>query len=94
VALSSLRRRDDEWLEARIVNLAADPRRAILGDGLTAAREADLRGTPGEAIPVGPDGALVLELGPADIRTVQLRRREPAFGRADVLDAAGPRGSA
>jgi mannosylglycerate hydrolase len=94
VALSSLRRRDEEWLEARIVNLAAGPRRAVLGDGLTAARDADLRGAPGGSLPVGADGALVLDLGPAEIRTVQLRRRETALGRADVLDAAGPRGSA
>jgi alpha-mannosidase len=94
VALTSLRRRDGDWLEARVVNLAADHRRATLGPGLRAAREADLRGNPGAPITLGTDGSLVLELGPAEIRTVQVRRRETATGHADVLDAAGPRQSA
>ena len=94
VALSSLRRRDDEWLEARVVNLAGDRRPVILAGGLVAAREATLRGVAGESLPVEADGSLVLELGPAEIRTVQLRRRETALGRAEVLDTAGPRQSA
>jgi hypothetical protein len=94
IALTSLRRRDGEWLEARVANLAADRRRASLGPGLLEAREADLRGTPGSPIALGADGSLALDLGPAEIRTVQLRRRETAVGRADVLDAAGPRQSA
>jgi mannosylglycerate hydrolase len=94
VVLSSLRRRDDGWLELRIVNLAQDRRRATVDGGLLEAREAALRGEPGEAIPVEA-GRLVLELGPAEIRTIQLRRRETAVGRAaEVLDAAGPRQSA
>jgi hypothetical protein len=37
------------------------------------------------------DGSLPLELRPAEIRTVQLRRRETATGRPRVLDAIGPR---
>ncbi|MGH2417918.1 MAG: hypothetical protein ACRDFY_06260, partial [Candidatus Limnocylindria bacterium] len=93
VALSSLRRREDGWLEARLVNLAPDVRRASLGPGLEAAREADLRGAPGASLDLAAPGALVLDLGPAEIRTVQLRRREAAVGHADVLDAAGPRQS-
>ena len=94
VILSSLRRRDAEWLEARIVNLSADRRRAVLSGGLETAREATLRGEPGSALPTEADGSLVLELGPAEIRTVQVRRRETALGRADVLDAAGRRQTA
>jgi mannosylglycerate hydrolase len=94
VALTALRRRDGGWLEARVVNLAADGRRASLGPGLLDAREADLRGTPGAPITLGADGSLALDCGPAEIRTVQLRRRETATGHADVLDAAGPRQSA
>ena len=93
VTLSSLRRRDDGWLEARIVNLATDARTAVLRGGLTDARDASLRGEPGEMLGVA-DGGVRLELRPAEIRTVQLRRRETALGRPDVLDASGPRQSA
>jgi hypothetical protein len=52
-----------------------------------------LRGEPGDALPV-TDGSLRLELRPAEIRTIQVRRRESALGRPDVLDASGPRQSA
>jgi mannosylglycerate hydrolase len=91
VILSSLRRREGGWLEARVVNLSADARTAALLAGITEAREADLRGEPGAALAVGPDGALRLDLGPSEIRTVRLRRREPTPARTDLLDAAGPR---
>nr|MBA2632865.1 alpha-mannosidase [Chloroflexota bacterium] len=91
VSLSSLRRRDEGWLEARIVNLAPEVRRAVVAGEIDAARDASLRGEPGPSLPLEPDGSLVLRLGAAEIRTVQLRRRETALGRADVLDAAGPR---
>ena len=37
------------------------------------------------------DGALEMTLGPAEIRTVQLRRRERTFARPRFADAAGPR---
>ncbi|MDQ2689569.1 MAG: alpha-mannosidase, partial [Chloroflexota bacterium] len=93
VVLSSLRRRDDGWLEARIVNLAPEARAARLSGGLTDARDASLRGEPGEPLVV-TDGALALRLRPAEIRTIQLRRRETALGRATVLDASGPRQNA
>jgi mannosylglycerate hydrolase len=90
VTMSSLRRRADGWLELRVVNLRDEPRRATVKGGIREAREASLRGEPGE--PIELDGErLVLELGPAEIRTVQLRRRETAAGRAELLDAAGPR---
>jgi mannosylglycerate hydrolase len=90
--LSALRRSAHGWLEARIVNLAGDPREATLRGGITEARRASLRGEPGEAVPV-TDGGITLALGPAEIATLQLRRRETAAGRADILDAAGPRQS-
>jgi alpha-mannosidase len=41
VTLSSLRRRDD-WLEARLVNLAGEPVEAVLTGGLTQAREVNV----------------------------------------------------
>ncbi len=93
VALSSLRRRDDGWLEVRMLNLAAEPRTALLAGDLTEAREATLRGEPGAALAV-TDGALRLDLRPAEMRTVQVRRTESAVGHADVLDAPGPRQNA
>ncbi len=94
VTLSSLRRRDGGWIEARIVNLSADARSVRLLDEIEDAREADLRGLPGASLDVGSDGVLRLHLGPAEIRTVQLRRRESAVAHADFLDAAGPRQNA
>ncbi len=93
VTLSSLRRRDGGWLEARVVNLASIPTVATLEGELTAAREATLRGEPGEPIGLEAGGILRLELGAAEIRTIQLQRREAALGRAELLDAAGPRQS-
>ena len=91
VVLTALRRRD-EWIEARVVNLSADHRSAVLRGGLVEAREASLRGEPGAGIEVS-EGTARLELRPAEIRTLQLRRHETALGRAEVLDAAGPRQS-
>ena len=93
VVLASLRRRDDAWLEARIVNLAPGPRSARLSGGLLEARNASLRGEVSDPLPV-TDGALTLELRGAEIRTVQVRREETASVRAEVLDATGPRQSA
>jgi alpha-mannosidase len=89
VVLTSLRRRADGWLEARIVNLASDEVRATLRGAITEAREATLLGDPVRAMdPV--DGALDMTLGPAEIRTVQLRRRERTYARPRFADA-GPR---
>ena len=93
VDLSALRRRDDGWLELRIVNLAAAPRRAVVRGGLTEAREASLLGEPGRSIAVD-DGAIALDLGAAEIRTVHVRRTETGVARASVLDASGPRQNA
>jgi hypothetical protein len=75
------------------VNLAREPLRAVVEGGLLEARVADLRGEPGEPLEV-VDGRVDLDLGPAEIRTIRARRRETALGRAEVLDAAGPRQSA
>jgi mannosylglycerate hydrolase len=91
VELTALRRRDG-WIEARLVNLSADRQTAVLRGDLIEAREASLRGEPGPEIGVS-GGAARLELGPGEIRTLQLRRAETALGRAEVLDAAGPRQS-
>ena len=94
VVLSSLRRRYDGWLEARIVNQAPTPRHASLRPGIEEAREADLRGTPGARLAVEPAGVLELQLGASEIRTVQIRRTQTALARGDVLDASGPRQNA
>ncbi len=93
VVLSSARRRPDGWVELRVINLSGEARRTTLAGGILEARDASLRGEPADAIRVG-DGRVVLELGPAEIRTLQVRRRETAVGRAEVLDAGGPRQSA
>lgn len=90
VDLSSLRRRPDGWLELRIVNLAAEARTVVLSGDLVEARDASILGEPRDALRV-VDGSLSLVLGPAEIRTLHLRRRQSAVGRADVLDASGPR---
>jgi alpha-mannosidase len=92
VELASLRRRDDEWTEARIVNLAPQPRTASLAGAIEEARRVTLRGEPLDGLAVA-DGAVTLELGPAEIATIQVRRRESAVGRAEILDAGGPRQS-
>jgi alpha-mannosidase len=72
VAMSALLRRGD-WLEMRVVNLLATPTTARLSGGVIDAREADLLGRPGDQVPVS-DGSVTLDMGPAEIRTIQLRR--------------------
>ena len=93
VVLSALRRRPDGWLEVRLVNLSSEPRAAVLTGAIEVARTASLRGEPGEPQAVA-DGALRVELGPAEIGTFQLRRRPMAVAHADLLDASGPRQNA
>ncbi len=73
VVLSALRRRDDD-LELRIVNESAAPTRATVRLPLAGARDADLLGRPGADL-VTTDDRLELDLGPWEIRTVQLERR-------------------
>jgi len=90
LALGSLRRRGDGWIEIRVVNLASGPATGWLTGEITEARGATLRGEPGEALALKQRG-LRLDLGAAEMRTVQVRRRETALGGADILDVAGPR---
>jgi mannosylglycerate hydrolase len=92
VLLSSLRRRGEGWLEARVVNLVERPTEAVIRE-VTDAAEADLLGRPGAPLEVR-DRELRLRLGPAEIRTVRLRRVETATAAPDILDTAGPRESA
>jgi mannosylglycerate hydrolase len=72
VVLSALRRRGD-WLELRLACQHPAPVTVTVGDGLTAAQEADLLGRPGTTLPL-PGGTLRLDLAAWEIRTVQLRR--------------------
>ena len=69
--LTAVRRRGD-WLEVRVVNEAPDPSQATLHGSFSEARPADLLGRPGIPATVSDD-ALTLDLGPWEIRTVQLR---------------------
>ena len=73
VVLSALRRHGDD-LEIRIVAESADPTEALLSAAtpIIGAREVDLLGRPGEALPIGPDGVLTLPLAAWQIRTVRL----------------------
>jgi alpha-mannosidase len=86
VVLSSLRRRGD-WLELRVVNESAERRTATIRMPVEEAREADLLGRAGAPLRVGDDG-LPIELGPWEIRTIQVRRTEDR--RARPMAAAGP----
>ena len=91
VILSALRRREAGWLELRVVNEQPEPRSATVRGNLLEAQASDLLGRPGGPLTLDAAGALRLDLGAWEIRTVRLRRREPALRSADVLDAAGPR---
>ncbi|MGI8873021.1 MAG: alpha-mannosidase [Egibacteraceae bacterium] len=72
VVLSALHHRDG-WLEARVICERPTPVRGRLEGGVVKAREADLLGTPGAALDVTA-GGVDLDLGPFQIRTLQLRR--------------------
>jgi mannosylglycerate hydrolase len=72
VTLSALRRRG-EWLELRLARQHPEPGTATCSARwLREAREADLLGRPGAALPVD-GGDLRLPLGAWEVRTVQLR---------------------
>jgi alpha-mannosidase len=88
VVLSSLRRRDDH-LELRIVNESPATSRATVMLPLAGANAADLLGRPGAELAVNDD-RLELDLGPWEIRTVQLRSRAPASGAASGAPTTGP----
>ena len=90
VALASLRRRPDGWVEARVVNLAPRPASATLRGSIVEARNASLIGEPGE--PLGVDGGgLRLELAGAEIRAVQVRRDERSLALAPLAAAGAAR---
>ncbi|MFC0532420.1 glycoside hydrolase family 38 N-terminal domain-containing protein [Phytohabitans kaempferiae] len=71
VVMTSLRRRDARWLEARVVAMTSRPTTVHFGP-VAEARLADLLGKPGAAIPVH-GGAATLPLRPWQIATIQLR---------------------
>jgi mannosylglycerate hydrolase len=72
VTLSALRRRG-EWLELRLARQHPEPGTVTCSARwLREAREADLLGRAGAALPVA-GGSLRLPLGAWEIRTVQLR---------------------
>ncbi|MDR8410763.1 alpha-mannosidase [Nonomuraea sp. 3-1Str] len=70
VVMTSLRLRDD-WRELRIVALSPEPTEAVVEGSFTHARHADLRGRPGDPLPV-TDGTVRLPLRPWEIATIQL----------------------
>jgi mannosylglycerate hydrolase len=71
VLLSALRRRGD-WLELRLICQQPAPTTATVVGAVVEARQADLLGRPGPALPV-QGGALHLNLAAWEIATVQLR---------------------
>jgi alpha-mannosidase len=80
VVLSAVRRRGD-WLEVRVVNESTVPCRATIRLPLEAVRESDLLGRPGSASTTRASG-LDVDLGPWEIRTVQLLTSAPATFRS------------
>ncbi len=73
VVLSALRRFGDE-LELRLVAKTAAPTVAIIsGPAISAARDVDLLGRPGDPRGVEADGSLRLPLAAWEIRTIRLR---------------------
>jgi alpha-mannosidase len=78
VVLSALRRRDD-WLEIRLVAKHPAPTTAVLAtsSSFEAAREVDLVGRVGAALPLEADGSIRVALGAWEIRTIQVRPGAP-----------------
>ncbi len=74
VVMTSLRVRD-EWRELRVVALSDTSTEAVIEGAFSQARRADLRGRPGEELPV-TDGVLRLPLRAWEIATVQLASSE------------------
>jgi alpha-mannosidase len=90
VVMSSLRRRNDGWIELRLVNASDAPVEASLRGRLREAREVSIIGRSGNRIGLATE-VLRLALTPWEIRTVQVRRDEPELTSADVLDTVGAR---
>jgi alpha-mannosidase len=72
VVVGSLRRRDAQWWELRLVAMTDTPTTATVSGRFDAARRADLLGRPGPDLST-VDGQLVLPLRPWEIATVQLQ---------------------
>jgi alpha-mannosidase len=70
VVFSSLRRRDETWLELRVVAMTDAPTAARIGH-VSVARRADLLGNAGAALSV-VDGWVEVPLRPWEIATIQL----------------------
>ncbi|HEX6501394.1 MAG TPA: hypothetical protein VF054_20540 [Micromonosporaceae bacterium] len=71
VTMTSLRRRDPQWLELRLVAASDEPTTATFGP-LVAACRADLLGRPGDELPV-TDARATIALRPWEIATVRFR---------------------
>lgn len=76
VVLSSLRRRG-EWLELRLVAEVPCAVVATVRGPFDKARSANLLGRPREELALARRGELTVELGPWEIRTIQLRNDHP-----------------
>ncbi|MFG1682056.1 alpha-mannosidase [Nonomuraea sp. NPDC049269] len=70
VVMTSLRVRDG-WHELRVVALSDTSAEAVVSGSFTQARHADLRGRPGDPLPVS-SGSVRLALRPWEIATIQL----------------------
>ncbi|MEU7853795.1 alpha-mannosidase [Nonomuraea sp. NPDC049141] len=70
VVMTSLRVRDG-WHELRVVALSDTSTDAVVSGSFTQARRADLRGRPGDPLPVS-SGSVRLALRPWEIATIQL----------------------
>ncbi|MFB4281242.1 MULTISPECIES: glycoside hydrolase family 38 N-terminal domain-containing protein [unclassified Nonomuraea] len=73
VVMTSLRDRDG-WKELRVVALTPEPTEAVISGDLVEARQADLRGRPGEPVQVR-DGVVRLPLEAWEIATIQFRQQ-------------------
>ena len=73
VVLTALHRRDD-WLEIRIVAERPHATTATIAAGISAARNVDFLGRPGDKVEVLPDGSVLVPLDPWEIRTIQIQR--------------------
>jgi alpha-mannosidase len=69
--MTSLRRRDEAWLELRVVAMTDEPTSARIGQ-VSAARHADLLGNAGDELSV-VDGWVSVPLRSWEIATIQLR---------------------
>jgi mannosylglycerate hydrolase len=76
VTMTSLRRRDPDWLELRVVAMTGSPTVAYVGN-IVQARRADLLGNPAAEYAVA-GSTLAVPLNPWEIATIQLRPNGPS----------------